>query len=189
MDADRFDRWTRLLARRMSRRTVAASLGAVTIASLSSPQWVLGQDDDDDQDSDVDQHKDNPTGEDPDDDNQGDDGGDDTADDDGGDDADQDDLDSGWDPCKDVTRCKAVQLDWSSGNSVYWDLGPIPGGPYAQHWSTDPFGCQISDHTEDELREICKQAYPSNPDPMKVTCFSTEDGCEPCADFAAIGCR
>jgi hypothetical protein len=35
MDSDRFDRWTKLFARRMSRRAAAGALGAMTAAALA----------------------------------------------------------------------------------------------------------------------------------------------------------
>lgn len=193
MDSERFDRWTKLLAQRMPRRTVAAALGVATVASLSSPRWALGQDDDDDQNTDDqgggdDQNTDDQGGGDdqnPDDQGGGDDQG---GDDQGGD----DDVQVGKEFCEPVSRCKAISVNYMNGNVVFYDVGPIPGGPYPQYWKWDGFssGCKIVDHTEDELSAMCRSAYPRNPqEPLQLHC-EVELGCAACCDCASLlGCK
>ncbi len=44
MDSDRFDRWAKVLALRISRRTAATAVGAAAVVSLTSRQRVLGDD-------------------------------------------------------------------------------------------------------------------------------------------------
>lgn len=165
MDSERFDRWAKLLAQRMSRRTAATALGAATVASLTSPRWALGQVDDDDQDDDVDQHKDNPTGEDP----------------------DTDDM--GFHPCLPITRCGRQHC--TSGNGIdgggechFDDIGEIPGQLYYQEltWNVPP--CQPVSHTMRELEAMCNAAYPGDDCPH---CCGGE--CLACADFALFGCH
>jgi hypothetical protein len=46
MESDRFDRWAKVLARRMSRRSALTGLGAASVASLMPPRWAEGQEDD-----------------------------------------------------------------------------------------------------------------------------------------------
>lgn len=205
MDADRFDRWTRLLATRMSRRTAATGLGAAAVASLTAPRLALGQDDDQ-EDTDVDQHKDNPTGADPDDDGQTDDGGgddtsnddqsDDTSDDEGqsnddggddtsddavqGDDGGDDDLGEGL--CQDILYCgrqhcnSAVYID-GTGECHYDTIGNIPGGPYEQKWVWDIPPCTAKNISMRELEDKCNAAYPER----------CEGQCQACSTVAVPG--
>lgn len=196
MDADRFDRWTRLLAVRMSRRTAAAGLGAAAVASLAAPRWASGQDDDEDQDADVDQHKDNPTGEDPDDggDDDGqsdDDGGDNTSDDDGGDDASGDDgqgEDDGGDDdlgeglCQDILYCGRQHcnsdIDINGKGECHYDtIGDIPGGPYEQKWVWAIPPCTAKNISMRELENLCNAKYVDR----------CQGECQACATVAVPG--
>lgn len=188
MDSDRFDRWTKLFAQRMSRRTAAAAVGAATVASLTSPRWALGQDDDDDQNSD-DQNTDDQDGDDT---NGGGDGGDDTSDDQDGD---SDDLGEPEDLCKPITRCKIyhcapVSPD-ETANCTWLDVGPIPGDSYPQHMTLDIPPCKPDgDITLAQLAAKCNAAYPGK-DCFKC-CNRSDDGdnaCVACADYAIGFCH
>lgn len=131
MDSTRFDSWTKLFAQRMSRRTAAAGLGAMAVAALGGPTWAVAQADDEDRVDDVDQHKDNSIGDQP-------------------DTGDQDAV--GAAVCPPVTRCKL-------NNGICTDMGPIPGGPYEQVWVWTPIpGCAIN--APDRLYQVCNDEYP-----------------------------
>jgi hypothetical protein len=165
MESERFDRWTKLLAVRMSRRAALASLGAVAIASLPAPQRVLGQGDDDDQDGDEGQANDNPIEEDPDTDR------------------------VGWGGvCQPIVSCKKYKCIDSvnnvdgTGYCFYNTIGDIPGGPYEQEWTWNIPPCQPRNHTVRELEALCAQAYPGNED------HACGNECEACAAFALVGC-
>lgn len=176
VDSERFDRWAKLLALRMSRRTAVAGLGAATVASLTSPQWVLGQDDDDDQNGDAG-------------------GGDDTNGNEGGGDRQDGNTggDVGFEVCQDITQCglyHCIEGDDGWADCHFDNIGPIPGGPYPQEWVWDVPPCAPIGHTMDELEALCNAAYPGKD---CIHCCSRSDVgdnvCSACADFSIAFCH
>ena len=167
MDANQFDRWTKLFAQRFSRRTAVAGLGAASVASLASPRWVLGQDDDDDQDDD-DQNTDDQ-------------GGDD------GDDSSDDDL--GFEICQDILYCKRQHCNQNvypdgSGECHFDLIGDIPGGPYPQRFKFGIPPCEIIGHDVRELEALCNSTYPGD------GAHGCNNQCLACATIAVPGwCR
>ncbi len=178
MDANQFDRWTKLFAQRISRRTAVSGLGAAAVASLASPRWALGQDDDDDQNDDT-GGGDDTNG----------DGGNDTFTDQTGDSED----DVGLEICQDITRCglyHCIEGQDGAPDCHFDDVGPIPGGPYPQHWVWDIPPCAPIGHTMDELAAMCNAAYPGK-DCFKCCSRSGvgDNICSACASFSLAFCH
>jgi hypothetical protein len=177
VEAAQFDRWTKLFSQRLSRRSATIGLGAASITSLTSPRWVLGE------------SEATPTV--------------DTIDEPGPDDQEPVDdelsggdanLQSGFEICQPITRCKEVGSNYSSGFPAYIDVGPIPGGPYPQEWrwtfenGNVPHCFLANGVSYFDLVDLCLQEYPEDKsNPLKPTCGGV-NGCAACADIALIGC-
>lgn len=181
MDSDRFDRWTKIFALRMSRRT-AAGLGAATVAAFSSPYWVLGQDDDDDPTPDDQGTDDQPSN-------------DDASDDTPQDNQDDDDESSSEEqvgdfPCLPIIQCKTCETNMLNNEQICVTVGPIPDGPWEQEWCWSGRDCVIpqcrpKDAYYYDLVDLCNRTYPKTGDVWNIDC---RRGCCPAPAFNILGC-